>query len=547
MGRAGPVVSTAPDAVFCNGTVLRLDERGEPASAFAVAGGRFAAIGDDRAMRALRGPGTLEVDLGGATVVPGFNDSHNHMLDTGLEMEKVQLGGVRSLAELLAAVGREAATTPAGQWVCCSSAWHESQLEERRLPNRWELDGAAPRHPVHLPRGGHTLVVNSLALAMAGIDRHTNPTGGAVIKDPATGEPTGLLFEPSALGLVQRHLPPPSAARKQAAIERAMRAFHAAGITSVIEPGLTADEIEIYGRLRQADRLRMRTCCMVGFGWVNWPAATAENVRALGRFAASPDAMLRVDGIKLFIDGGIESALMSEPYCLVHGEQDDPDYRGVQVMDAEVLTQVVRAANALDWRVGVHAVGDRGIDVVLDAYAAADRDRPLRGRRYMLIHGILPHASHFPRLRAMGIAVASQIHHYTLGENMIRYWGRARAERANPVRAYMREGIPVAGGTDSQVCSYEQPAAVWADVARQTLRGSVLGPALGLSRLDSLKLHTRAGSYLTFEENDKGTIEVGKYADFAVLSGNPLDCPLDELRELRVLRTVVGGETVWEA
>jgi predicted amidohydrolase YtcJ len=540
-------MTAQPDAVFFNGTVLRLDDARSVASAFAVAAGRFAQVGSDREMLALRGRRTLAVDLGGATVVPGFNDSHNHMLDTGLEMEKVQLGAVRSLAALLAAIARAAATKPDGEWVRCSSAWHESQLDERRLPNRWELDRAAPRHPVHLPRGGHTVVVNSAALALAGIDRSTNPPGGAVIKDSATGEPTGLLFEPSALGLVQRCLPPPTAQRKRAAIIRAMRAFHAAGITSVIEPGLAPDEIDIYRQLRAADELRMRTSCMVGFGWVNWPDPTVANVRALGRFEPGNDGMLGVDGIKLFIDGGIESALMSEPYCLVTGEQEDPTYRGVQVLDGEILNQVVRAANALDWRVGVHAVGDRGIDCVLDAYAAADRERPLRGRRYMLIHGVLPEARHFPRLREMGIAVASQVHHHTLGENMIRYWGRARADRANPVLEYLRERIPVAGGTDSQVCSYEQPLAVWADVTRHTLRGTALGPQLGLSRFDSLALHTRAGSYLTFEEADKGTIEVGKYADFAVLSANPLTCSIDELKETRVLRTVVGGETVWEA
>lgn len=539
--------STRPDAVFFNGTVLQLDDATSIAPAFAVANGRFVAIGDDKAMRALRGPSTAEFDLAGATVVPGFNDSHNHMLETGLEMEKVQLAGVRSLDELLGTIAREVAARPQGEWIICSYAWHESQLDERRLPNRWELDRVAPRHPVHLPRGGHTLVVNSLALALAGIDRSTNPPGGAVIKDPATGEPTGLLFEPAALGLVQRCLPPVSAQRKRAAIARAMRAFHATGITSVLEPGLAPDEIDLYRQLRDADELRMRTCCMFGFGWVNWPAPSVENIRSLGRFESGSDPMLRIDGVKLLIDGGIESALMTEPFCLVTGEQDDPNYRGVQVLDAGVLEEVVRAANALDWRVGVHAVGDRGIDLVLDAYAAADADRPLRGRRFMLIHGILPEARHFPRLRAMGIAVASQIHHHTLGENMIRYWGRARAARANPVIEYMREQIPVAGGTDSQVCSYEQPLAVWADITRRSLRGTALGPELGLSRLASLKLHTRAGSYLTFEEQQKGTIEVGRLADFAVLSANPLECPLDEIRDLRVLRTVVGGETVWEA
>jgi predicted amidohydrolase YtcJ len=286
---------------------------------------------------------------------------------------------------------------------------------------------------------------------------------------------------------------------------------------------------------------------MAGFGWFNWPDATLDNIRALGKYVPRDDSLWQIDGIKLFVDGGIESALLQQPYCIVQGEQEDPTYRGVQVIETELLQEIVSIANRNNWRVGVHAVGDAGVDVVLEAYAKAHAERPIDRKRFVLIHGILPQPKNFPLLRALGIVVASQVHHHTLGENMIRYWGRDRAQRANPVSEYLRHGIPVTGGTDSMVCPYSQVLALWSWIARQTKLGRALGPELGLTREQALKLHTAWASYITFEEDRKGTIESGRYADFAVLSGNPLICPLDELAEIEVVQTVLGGRTVWHA
>ena len=541
-------MATDVDAVFVNGTVLQMDRAGAVAEAFAVRGDTFAAVGRTGEIRALKGPATTEIDLGGRTVLPGFNDSHNHMLETGLELATVQLGRVRSMDALLEVIRREAVRRPDGEWIRCSAAWHESQLAERRLPTRAELDAVAPRNPVYLPRGGHVLVVNGLALRIAGIGPTTSCPGGADIKrDPRTGEPTGLLLEPPAMALVRRHLPPPSALEKERAILSAMRAFHAAGITSVIEPGLAADEIALYRRLRADGRLTMRTTAMVGLGCPGWPDASGDAVRQLGPYERATDATFRVDGIKLFADGGIESALLGTPHCVVPGEQEHPRYHGVQALETERLDDVVRAANRTGWRVGVHAVGDAAIDLVLAAFARADRESPLAGKRWMLIHGLLPKEEHYGPLRAMGIVVAAQVHHYALGDNMLRYWGAERASRANPIRGYLGHGITVAGGTDAMVCPYDQGLAVWAQIARRTQQGATLGAELGLARQDAVALHTRAGSWATFEETRKGTIERGALADFVVLSANPLTCPMDELRELRVRQTFVGGRQVWPA
>lgn len=535
------------DTIFSNATVLTLSATGSVAGAFAVGDGRIVAAGSTADMRALGSAETREIDLESGVVVPGFNDTHNHMLETGLEMGKLQLGGVRSLGELLEAIRKEASGAPAGSWVVCSAAWHESRLAERRLPNRWELDRVAPQNPVYLPRGGHTAVVNSRALQIAGIGRDTsNPPGGEIKRDAKSGEPTGLLFEPAALRMVQRHMPAASRDEKREAVRRAMRAFHAAGITSIVEPGLGPEELDVYRDLHENGALQIRTSCMVGFGWFKWPDATVANIEALGRYAPSSDPILRVDGIKLFIDGGIESALLSEPYCLVQGEQEDPAYKGVQIVETEQLDQIVRTANRNDWRVGIHAVGDAGVDIVLKSYSKAHAERPIDGRRWMLIHGILPQPSHFPLLRQMGIVVASQVHHHALGENMLRYWGRERAQRANPIHEYLEHGIRVTGGTDSMVCPYSQTLALWSWIARRSAQGNTVGPPERVTREQALKLHTAWASYITFEEEQKGTIEPGRLADFAVLSRNPLDCPLDELASIEVVRTVVGGETVWQ-
>lgn len=516
------------------------------AAAVAVKDGKFVAVGTSEEIRALKSSGTQEFDLQGQTVLPGFNDTHNHMLLTGLDMDKVQLGQARTLSAVLDAVKRKAETSPEGEWIVCSSAWHESQLADGRLPNCWELDAVSPRHPVYLPRGGHTLVVNSLALKIAGIDKNTaNPPGGDIKKDPTTGEPTGLLFEPPAMSRVLTHLPPPTLQQKEQAIVRAMQAFNAAGITSLIEPGLTQEELDLYRTLRSDDRLTIRTSAMVGFGFLHWPRATTANIRALGRYEPSYDPVFHIDGIKMFVDGGIETALLTEPYCIVRGEQEDPNFTGAQVVQTEELQEIVTIAHQNHWRMGIHAVGDAGIELVLNAYARVHQEKSLQGRRFVLIHGILPKPEHFARLRDMGIVVTSQVHNYALGGNMIRYWGLDRASRANPVREYLDHEIPIAGGTDSMVCPYSQLLAVWSQITRKSRQGETLGAELSLTREQAFKLHTAWGSYITFEERIKGTIEEGKYADFVVLSQNPFECPVDELEAIKVVRTVMGGRTVF--
>src|SRR5262249_20550440 len=253
-----------PDVVLLNARVRTMSAATPLAEAIAVKHGRIMAVGDTATIRALAGPGTGQHDLAGLTVIPGFYDSPNHLPSTGLNFFAVDPSATRTVAEVLAAVKARAAITPSGEWVVASSRWHESQLAESRFPTRVELDQVAPNHPVMIPRGGHNRVVNSVAFARAGITRDTpNPPGGTYVRDQATGELTGHVIGAAAFMRIQRLLPPPTAAKEREALENAQKAYHAAGITSVIEPGLEPRELAAFQRLAQSGDLTVRVNAML--------------------------------------------------------------------------------------------------------------------------------------------------------------------------------------------------------------------------------------------------------------------------------------------
>src|SRR5262249_37758129 len=253
-----------PDVVLLNARVRTLDAGGRQVEAVAIKRGRILATGDTASIRALAGAGTVQHDLAGLTVLPGFYDSHNHMKSTGLNFLAVDLAETRSIADVLQAIAARVAVTPAGEWVVASSRWHESQLAEQRFPTRGELDRVAPGHPVWIPRGGHNRVVNSEAFKRAGITKDTpNPPGGTYVRDPATGELTGHIIGAAAFARLARLLPRPTPVQEADALRAAVKAYHAAGITSVIEPGLAAEELPGLQALWAKDELTVRTAVML--------------------------------------------------------------------------------------------------------------------------------------------------------------------------------------------------------------------------------------------------------------------------------------------
>jgi hypothetical protein len=447
---------------------------------------------------------------------------------------------------VLQAIAARVAITPAGEWVVASSRWHESQLAEQRFPTRTELDRVAPSHPVWIPRGGHNRVLNSDAFHRAGITKETqNPPGGTYVRDPATGELTGHVIGAAAFARIARLLPRPTRGQEADALRAAVKAYHAAGITSVVDPGLPAEELAGFQSLWGRDELTVRVNAMLRV----FPGSTkAELDRALDAIRSQAfatgfgDDWLRLGGIKFTADGGVETSYLREPFAFT----DDPSApRGKPHASPENMLGVCLLAAALGWQMGVHCVGDGAIDQLLDAYGAVHARTPLPGRRWTLIHMMRARPEHFARARELGLVItAQQPLMYALAAGFVKYWGPSRAAECEPLRMYLDSGLPVGGGSDSPVTPYQPLLALWSSVTRETQLAGVQGREWAIPMADALRWYTRGSAYAAFEDDWKGSLEVGKAADLIALSVDPLQASPTEVRDATVLLTMVGGRIV---
>jgi hypothetical protein len=277
------------------------------------------------------------------------------------------------------------------------------------------------------------------------------------------------------------------------------------------------------------------------------PNPDAANVRAFiessGVQPDEGDEWLKIAGMKLIVDGGFEGGWMRDPYEEPYGK--DGTFRGLQLMPRDRYTEIVKELNRLGWRVGTHAVGDAAIDEVLAGYEAANREKPIKGRRWAIEHGFLPREEHFERIKALGVFVTVQDHLYLAGPSLVHYWGAARAAWVTPVRAYLDHLVELAAGTDAPVVPFPPLWTMYHFVTRQTISGGVLGPDQRITREEALRIATMGNARLTFEEQSKGSIEPGKLADFVVLDEDILEAEPKRLEQMKVLMTVIGGNTVF--
>src|SRR5688500_9235669 len=265
-------------------------------------------------------------------------------------------------------------------------------------------------------------------------------------------------------------------------------------------------------------------------------------VRSWGVSTNDGDALLRIGGIKLGVDGGFEGGFMREPYVEPYGEGGK--FRGLQTVPPDRYTAIVKTLNRLDWRVFTHAVGDAAIDQVLAGYEAANAEKSIVGRRWGIEHGFIPQPDQFPRMKKLGLFISAQNHLYLAGPSLVKYWGPKRAGWTTPVKAYLEAGLPVSGGTDAAGVPYPPLWVIYHFVTRDTITGGVLGADQTISREDALRLVTRNHSYLTFEENTKGVIAPGRYADMIVLAEDIMTVPAKRIEQMNVLMTMVGGKVV---
>ncbi len=532
----------APETILFNGRISTLAEGVGPATALAVSGERVLAVGPDREIVALQGPQTRTIDLEGRRVIPGLGDNHYHGIGGG---PGVDLKEARSIDDVIRAIAERAAETPQGDVIVTNSDWHEGQLRESRLPLRDDLDRATTDHPVVVVRGGHEYVLNTAALEHWGIDASTpDPPGGRIGRDP-TGRPDGELVDRAKDLVTLPPRPTPDFEEHLSALEAEHAVLNGLGLTSVRYPGASPEHHRALRELERRGRLTVRANVLFRLPGSTEPADVGTTVASWGVASDEGDDWVRVGGVKLGVDGGFEGGLMREPYQEPWGRGGT--FRGLQTVPTDRYRGVVLALNGLGWRVATHAVGDAAIDLVLDAYEGADRERPIRGRRWVVEHGFLPRPDHYPRMLALGVLASVQDHLHVAAPSLVGYWGQDRAARVTPVREYLDAGIPTSSGTDSPVIPYNPFWTLRHFTTRETLSGGVMGPEHAVSREEALRLATTGYAYLTFEEDRKGTLAPGMLADLAVLSDDYFSVADGEIEGLRSVLTIVGGRIVHQA
>ncbi|TVT53611.1 amidohydrolase [Amycolatopsis rhizosphaerae] len=524
------------DVVFENARVLAGQKW---TSAVAVLHGRIVALGEDAEGCSAR----ERVDLGGAFVVPGFHDAHNHMAWFGQSLDEVPLGECKHVDEVYAAIAERAARVPPGGWIV-GSGYDQNRLIGGH-PTRQGLDRAAPGHLVRLKHtSGHMTVVGSSVLER--LDLANVPVGGDVVLG-ADGSPTGLLREQAQL-LLRPLIYPTPVETLVTAIDRAGQRYLAEGITSVQEAGIggglvgeSPAELAAYQLARDRGVLRVRSTVMVSSAVLHDLSDGGGFGLDLGLRTGLGDEWLRIGPVKLFADGSLigRTAAMDEDFA------GEPGNRGYFQLPEDELVRTIARAHEAGWQIATHAIGDRAISTVLSAYEAALAKHPRPGHRHRIEHcGVLPPKA-LSRLAALGLIPVPQGRFVSeIGDGMAAALGPHRVPWCYRLRSFLDAGCVLPGSSDRPVVDGAPLLGLLDMVRRRTSSGRPFGPEERLTAAEALRAYTFGSAYAAFREHELGTIEPGKLADFAVLSADPTD--EECLPEALVLATVVGGSLAYQ-
>lgn len=533
------------DLILTNGRIWRGREEGI-SEALAVWQGKVLATGSTADMLSLKGPATEVIDLAGRFATPGLIDNHLHLIATGIAMGFVDAtpAAAPTLAALMKGIAERAASTPKGGWVR-ARGYDQIKLDTGRHPTRDDLDRAAPDHPVLLTRAcGHVSIANSRALELAGISEATPVPDGGVI-GVTDGKLNGFLAE-NAQNLVKAVMPPATTEELIDGIERAGRHLLSFGITSCMDAAVGHvagfSEIQAYEMAKLSGRLPVRVwLTLLGDPGVS----IVEDAWRAGLLSGAGDDMLRVGGVKVFLDGsaGGRTAWMMKPY------EGEPDNIGVQMLPDETVEAVVRDCHDRGYQMVCHAIGDGAIEQLITAYEKALTANPDPDRRHRIEHcGFSTPAQH-ARMQAAGILPAPQmafIHDF--GDSYISVLGEARGKPSYPIGTWMRMGLNPSTGSDSPVCSPDPFPNLYAMITRQTGKGTVMDASERLSPEEALQAYTEYGAYSQKAEGVKGRLVPGQWADIAVFDNDLLTAePQTILSGTRCLLTLLAGRVVHDA
>ena len=509
-----------------NAEILTLDPKRPNARAIAVRNGRIVALGTDAEIKKCTGNKTRIIDAKRKTVVPGLVDCHVHMTGFGPFLHELNLREVQSINELQIRLREYAGAHREAKWIR-GGRWDQERLAEKRLPTRWDLDAVVADKPVLLVRVcGHMAVVNSKAMHVAGITRKTSVDGGKVDLDPKSGEPNGIIRE-NALDLVFKAIPKSSLQELEETCLLASRKAVKSGLTCVHWMVESTDEIRVLRKLDSAGKLPLRVFLGVSIRLL-------DELKQLQLLEDHEDSMVKIGFVKILADGslGAHTAALKSPYS------DDPTTCGMLLYSQRNLENLVFEAHKAGFQLAIHAIGDQAIEVVLKTYEKALEAFPKVNHRHRIEHCSVLNPKLIDWMKRLGVTASVQPHFVVSDSWTVDRVGKKRSRWIYPFKTLISKGLIVVSGSDCPVEKIDPLLGIWAAVTQNR-------PLERLTVSEALRTYTINAAHASFDENEKGTIQVGKLADFTVLSDNLFNFEPDKLKSVAVEMTIVGGKVVY--
>ena len=525
------------DLILYNADIITVNPNQPSAEAIAISGDKIIGVGSNEDIMNLSSAYTKKINVGGKIITPGFIDAHSHPAGAGRSHLRNVDCDLRSIEEIKNAIFERSKKTPKGEWIS-GFKYDDTKTKEKRYINNIDLDEVSPDHPVIIfHRGGHTAYVNSLALKIAGIDEETpDPKGGNIERDLETGNLNGRLLE-TATYLVEKFIPNQfTRSDYQAGVKLISEMLSKSGITSVTDAGTSVKSLQSFEDSYNSGELKTRVYCMIrGYAF--------DEVNDSGKKTGFGDEWVKIGALKLVCDGSISerTARLSEPYI------GRPDYYGIIINNEDEIFDQAIKAHLNDWQIAVHANGDVGIDITLKVFERLQKEKKRIDPRFRIEHCTIINKSLVQRIKELEVIPNPfSTYVYFHGEKMKEY-GKERLENMFAVRSFLDAGIPVTQTSDYPPGPFEPMMAIQSSVTRTDYTGEVWGPSQKISVEEAIKVATINGAYASYEENIKGSIEIGKLADLTILGQDPRETDPMRIIDIPVERTMVGGKWVYES
>ncbi len=525
------------DLILYNADIITVNPNQPSAEAIAISGDKIIGVGSNEDIMNLSSAYTKKINIGGKIITPGFIDAHSHPSGAGRSHLRNVDCDLRSIEEIKNAIFERSKKTPKGEWIS-GFKYDDTKTKEKRYINNIDLDEVSPDHPVIIfHRGGHTAYVNSLALKIAGIDEKTpDPKGGNIERDLETGNLNGRLLE-TATYLVEKFIPNQfTRSDYQAGVKLISEMLSKSGITSVTDAGTSVKSLQSFEDSYNSGELKTRVYCMIrGYAF--------DEVNDSGKKTGFGDEWVKIGALKLVCDGSISerTARLSEPYI------GRPDYYGIIINNEDEIFDQAIKAHLNDWQIAVHANGDVGIDITLKVFERLQKEKKRIDPRFRIEHCTIINKSLVQRIKELEVIPNPfSTYVYFHGEKMKEY-GKERLENMFAVRSFLDAGIPVTQTSDYPPGPFEPMMAIQSSVTRTDYTGEVWGPSQKISVEEAIKVATINGAYASYEENIKGSIEIGKLADLTILGQDPRETDPMRIIDIPVERTMVGGKWVYES